>query len=86
MNQNKLLSQRQHQGLDQAQAFNLEGSLFVAEKKSTKLLPQWAKFFNLHNGVTGPFGSPLLILFMANPTGSFEIVLFVEFGPVLRCF
>ena len=32
MNQNKLLSQHQHQGLDWTEAFNLEGSLFVAEK------------------------------------------------------
>ena len=34
MNQNKLLSQRQHHqnSLDWTQAFNLESSLFVAEK------------------------------------------------------
>ena len=32
MNQNKLLSQHQHQGLDWTEAFNLEGSSFVAEK------------------------------------------------------
>ena len=86
MNRNKLLSQRQHKGLDQAQAFNLEGSLFVAEQILRNSDCNGPRFFNLHNGVTGPFGSPLLILFMGSSTSSFEIFLFVEFGPVLRCF
>ena len=52
MNQNKLLSQRQHQGLDRAQGFNLEGSLSVAEKILwNSLWLQWDKIFNLNNGV-----------------------------------
>ena len=82
MNQNKLLCQRQHQGLDRALGFNPVGSLFVAERNSVKVsVLQWDTFRNLYNGVR-----PLINPFMGSPTNSFKIVLFVEFEPVLRCF